>query len=156
MIPLPVIFAVVSALAGASGAWLYQTNKFERLLSEQRNEYLKRDFKALEVAHADTIRLQATKDAALEAAAARNRELSRAAAAARSERDGLRDELAASRVQLPDASCASVREYASTLSEVFGQCTQLLTRVAEQADGHASDSLMLQESWPVNLPSKIE
>ena len=74
--------------------------------------------------------------------------MARSAAAARNERDGLRDELAASRLQLPDASCTAVRDHAATLNTVLGRCTDRLERMAEAASGHATDSLKLQESWP--------
>ena len=78
--------------------------------------------------------------------------MARSAAAARNERDGLRDELAASRSQLPDASCTSVRQYAATLSSVFGECAAETGGLAEKAGGHAIDTLKLQEAWPTNDP----
>lgn len=144
----PLLVALAMAGAAATGAWQYQANKFERRLSELRAEYLKRDLKALEVAHADTIRLQETKDAALAAAAVRQRDLARAAVAVRAERDGLRDELAAASRGLPSAACTAVREHAATLNTVFGECADRLEGLAGQAQGHASDAVMLQQAWP--------
>ena len=151
---LPVIFAAVSAIAGASGAWMYQANKFERRLSEQRTEFLKRDFKALESAHAETIRLQATKDAA-EARAAQRVAVARTdAERARAVADGLRGDLAAARLQLPDAACPAVRQHAATLGELFGECSAEVGRLAGQAQGHAIDTLKLLEAWPqYHLPA---
>jgi len=134
--------------ACAWGGWSVQGWRMGEQLSQLKTEYATAQARALEKAHAETIRLQSVSDNAEKLAQARQSALSRAAAAVRSERDGLRDELAASRVQLPDASCTSVREYASTASELFGVCTDRLESMAREASGHASDSLKLQQSWP--------
>lgn len=139
---------VALGAACAWGAWAFQANKYERELSELRTEYATAQVRAVEHAHAETIRLQSRKDEAERLAATRQSALARDAAAARNERDGLRDELAASRVQLSDASCASVRDHAATLNTVLGRCTDRLERMAQAASGHAIDSLKLQESWP--------
>lgn len=81
---------------------------------------------------------------------AKSREQKNAVAAdgAVRERDQLRDELAASRRQLGTATCASVREHAAALTDVFESCVREYQGVAREADGHASDSLMYQEAWP--------
>lgn len=85
--------------------------------------------------------------------AARKREtvLRGSATAARSELDGLRDDLNTARTargDLPGNSCQAERFRISTLETVFGQCAGRLAGMAQAADGHASDSLMLQEAWP--------
>lgn len=67
---------------------------------------------------------------------------------ARAESVSLRDELATARNSLPSASCSSIREHAATLNDVFGQCAAQLERLAATADGHASDSVMLEQAWP--------
>lgn len=88
---------------------------------------------------------------AMEAAnAARKREqdLRLAAARARAERDGLRNELAASQRDLRTAACDAVRERAAALTDIFGACTAALEGMAESAGRHASDSLMYQQAWP--------
>lgn len=69
---------------------------------------------------------------------------------ARAESVSLRDELAIARNHLPGASCTSIREHAATLNDVFGQCAAQLERLAAAADGHASDSLMLEQAWPTS------
>jgi hypothetical protein len=117
-------------------------------IADIKTEYATQQARAVEKAHAETIRLQSVSDNAEKLAQARQSALSRSIAAVRSERDGLRDELAASRLQLPDASCTSVRDHATTLSTVFGQCSDRLESMAREAAGHASDSLKLQQSWP--------
>lgn len=142
------IMAVSLAASAAFAGWTVQGWRMETRLAEVRTEYANAQVRAVEKANAETIRLQAQADAAAKQHAARSAKMAHDAARARSERDGLRDELAASRVQLPDASCASVREYSATLSTVLGRCTDRLERMAEAASGHAIDSLNLQEAWP--------
>jgi predicted NodU family carbamoyl transferase len=66
----------------------------------------------------------------------------------RTERDRLRQQLAATRNRLSTATADAVREYAHTLDDVLQQCTERLERVARAADGHASDVLTLQQAWP--------
>ena len=139
---------IASAAIAFAGAWQVQGWRMDARLSELKTEYATAQARAVEQAHAETIRLQSIKDNAEKLAAKRLTDMARAAAAVRVERDGLRDELAASRVQLPDASCEAVRGYAAAVSSVFGSCADRLESMAREAQGHASDSLKLQQSWP--------
>lgn len=66
----------------------------------------------------------------------------------RSVNGGLRDDLASARSQLSSASEDAVLKYSATLNTVFGECSAEVERLAGEASGHASDSLMLQQSWP--------
>lgn len=143
--------AAIAAALSATAAWSHRAALADAQVATLKNDYAKRDFRALETAHADTIRLQTAKDDAIKAAAVRQTALARDAAAVRTERDGLRDELAAARQQLPNAACPAVREYAATVNQLFGACTAELESVARQADGHASDALMLLDAWPKNI-----
>lgn len=61
---------------------------------------------------------------------------------------GLRDELTDQRRKLSTASIDAVRQYAATASSVFGECSAEVERLAGEASGHASDSLMYQRAWP--------
>lgn len=72
----------------------------------------------------------------------------RAAAGARAERDGLRDELAAIRKSLPNLADDAVRERADTLANVLGHCSREYQSLAERADRHASDVKTLSDAWP--------
>ena len=139
--------------ACAWGAYSFQGSRYERQLSELRTEYAAAQVRAVEKAHAETIRLQERKDKAERLAEVRLAAVSRSAAAARNERDGLRDELAASRVQLPDASCTSVKRFADTASIVIGECSARLVEVAEQADRAFGEVMFLQDAWPSNVDS---
>ena len=61
---------------------------------------------------------------------------------------GLQQQLAQANRELSTASVEASRQYAITVNELFGQCTAAYQGMAEQADKHSSDSLMLQEAWP--------
>lgn len=60
----------------------------------------------------------------------------------------LRDALRSS--PMPDNSTRTTCDNAATIRELFGQCGEAVQWLAKEADGHAADSLMLQQAWPVN------
>ena len=95
----------------------------------------------------ESARLQKLKDEALDEANKIAQKNAQAATSARSELDRVRRELA-NRTSIANATCASTRNYASTLSTVFGECAARLTEVAKDADGHAADSRTYQQSFP--------
>jgi len=51
-------------------------------------------------------------------------------------------------MQASSASLDACNRNADTLRTVFGACVSEYVSVAENADGHASDVLTLQEAWP--------
>lgn len=61
---------------------------------------------------------------------------------------GLRNDLADQRRDLSTASLDAVRKYAATANAVFEGCSAEVERLAGEAAGHASDSLMYQAAWP--------
>lgn len=95
-----------------------------------------------------TADLQKRKDDAL--TEANKRALANKAAADRlaAVNRGLRNELADQRDNLSTASLDAVRKYATTANAVFGECSTEVERLAGEAAGHASDSLMFQRAWP--------
>jgi hypothetical protein len=60
----------------------------------------------------------------------------------------LRRELAQSRAKLSIASSESLRKRVAALEDVFEQCSERYTELAEKADRHASDALTLEQAWP--------
>lgn len=73
----------------------------------------------------------------------------RAAASARAESERLRNQVAAAASSgVSTATVASLRDYAATLSAVFGECVAELEGLAKTADGHALDSRTLRQAWP--------
>lgn len=85
--------------------------------------------------------------------AKKREQMARAAAAgARTERDGLRDELAAAQRDLPSATPDACIERAAALSAVFEQCAGRLEELAGQADRHVNDAVTFQQAWPKQSP----
>jgi len=95
----------------------------------------------------ESARLQKLKDEALNEANKIAQKNAQSAASARAELDRVRRQLANS-VTIGSSTCASARDYASTLSVIFGECSTRLTEVAKDADGHAVDSRTLEKAWP--------
>lgn len=70
------------------------------------------------------------------------------AAAARRTADGLRGTLYEFRASLPNAAPATVIARADSVADILGTCADEYRSVAEAADRHAADALMLREAWP--------
>jgi Skp family chaperone for outer membrane proteins len=81
-------------------------------------------------------------------AAQREKTLRAAADNARAAAGGMRDTLADLQHRLPDITAAACRQTADTALAVLSECTDKYQRVAEAADGHASDARTLMEAWP--------
>ena len=92
--------------------------------------------------------LQSKLNEAVDAANKRTKQSKADALAANRVAGGLRDDLARARSQLSSAAADAVRKYAATLSDVFGECTAEVERLAAEAQGHSIDSLTLQQGWP--------
>lgn len=104
---------------------------------------------AAAVASAETKRLQEIKDAALNKATKRAQINAAAADAARTERDGLQQQLTQATTALSSSTCSAARQYGTTVSVLFEQCTGRLESMAREADGHATDSKLLYDSWGI-------
>ena len=148
MIPVQLIVAGAVVVASFGAGWSVQGWRMDAQLSKLKTEYSKRDFRALENAYADTLRLQATKDEAERKHAIRVADLRKSVAATAVIADGLRNDLATARAAMPDASCDSIRLHAATINDVFGECAAEIEGLAGTATGHAIDTLKLLEAWP--------
>jgi hypothetical protein len=147
MIGNPYVLAVAAAVAFAAG---FTTNgwRLNAKIDSMVAEHSLAVQAATEKAMQETTRLQKEKDDAIAKAQLQIQANAAAAASARRERDGLRDDLAASRVAIASASISSLREHTSTLTTVFEQCSAELEEMARHADGHATDTVMLLNAWP--------
>jgi biopolymer transport protein ExbB/TolQ len=114
----------------------------EKIAQLERNRESERENRNIESARSRNV-ADAQAKALQRVAAAKDDAL-----AARSTADGLRDDLAAAQRDLSRSSIASCRQHASTLNTVFAECTRSVEGLAGAAQGHASDSLMLQDAWP--------
>ena len=70
------------------------------------------------------------------------------ATAARAAAGSLRNQLAADRRSIAAHSPSSVLDYATTASELLGECTEEYQSLGEKADGHAADAAALIRAWP--------
>lgn len=70
------------------------------------------------------------------------------AVVAGSESAGLRNDLAALRRNLANATREAAIERATALSTVLGQCSERYTGLAQTCDRHVSDLKTLIDSWP--------
>jgi hypothetical protein len=144
---------VAAALAGAAiagaGAWSVQGWRMGEQIASLKTEYATAQARAMEKAHADTIKLQAQADKAAEQHAARQTALANDAAGARDDLGRLRDTIAnTAPVCVSSDSQASPGVHTDPARELFAQCAGTLADLAKAADGHAADKLMLLEAWP--------
>lgn len=97
--------------------------------------------------------LQRKKDAALQNAQLKAKQNADAAASAKSQLDWVRDYNARNSASIGGSTCTSVRDYATTATAVFGECTVALEEMARKAQGHALDARTLIQAWPT-APAK--
>lgn len=145
---LAVVGAIAAAVVGAG--WRVHHNIWQGGYDQRDQEVQV----AVAAANAESRRIEQRRQSivieATNAQAKRETTLRSQAAGARTERDGLRDDLAAAQRDLPSASCEAVRKRADALSSVFDQCAERYTGLAEKAGRHASDALTLDQAWPTD------
>jgi hypothetical protein len=141
------IAAAVSLAIGLGAGWTangWRLNaKIDRMVAEQSQALAEAGKNAM----LESARLQKLKDDALNEANRTAQKNALAATAARTELDRVRRQLANS-VTIGSSTCASTRNYASTLATIFSECAVTLGEMAQDADGHAADSRAHQQSWP--------
>ena len=143
------IIGVVALVIGLIFCFeLAQRSAEKRGYEKAQNEYTQKALIAQAAARKREQELQTKLEDAQNEARNREAVLMAAADSARSERDGMRDELTSISDRLSRASADSLRKYAATANSVLKECTVQLTEMARKADGHASDSMMLQTAWP--------
>lgn len=148
----------------AGGAWAYQHHKGQ-LIEEGRligAAQVQKKWDDADKERAAEEKTQAAIDLALErerqtvatkaANEAKEREqgLRALAFAARTDSQRLSDQLTQANARIATASIDAVRLYAATANAVFDDCQRAYQGMAEEAAGHASDSLMYQRAWPTN------
>jgi hypothetical protein len=144
--PTPYIAAGALAVGLLTG-WTANGWRLNGKIDEMVLEHTQAVQVATQKALDETTRMQREKDNAVAKAQAQAKSNAAAADAARAERDGLRDDLAASRTTFADSTHASLAAYADTLSVVFEQCTKEYSELAAKADGHAADTSTLFTAW---------
>lgn len=163
MIPVPgkttLVAAAISGVIAFGAGWQVASwrldgahtraiAKKDQIIADMREAAAKDLAKANAEALDEYARLEAKKQAAVDAAAEQAQRNAAAADRARSDADRLRAQLAtADRVST--ATVASLREYTTTLQSVFGECLIEYREMGKAADGHATDSRALREAWPL-------
>ena len=144
-----VIATVSSLVIGIASGWTangWRLNaKIDRMKAEQSQALVQASKEAL----IESARLQKVKDDALNVANDLAQKNADSATLARTELDRVRLQLSNS-TRIANATCASTRNYAATLSTVFEQCATRLTEVAKDADGHAVDARTCHAAWPAS------
>lgn len=139
------IAAAVAVLTGIAGwtanGWRLNA-KIDRIHAEHAQDLTKANADAL----AKYTDMERKKQEVLNEANKQAQRNARAADAARTELERLRQQIASGSVST--ATCGSVRNYATTLQAVFGECAARLEWLAKEADGHALDSRTLNGAWP--------
>lgn len=146
MLPNPYLLAGAVAVGLLTG-WTANGWRLNSKIDAMVLEHTQAVQVATEQAAAKTQQMQEEKDAALRKAVEIVRRNVVDAAAARDERDRLRDDLVASRNAFAEATDTSLAEYTTTLSVVFEQCTKEYSELAAKADGHATDAQSLFDAW---------
>ena len=153
MLSLTPWYARLAALLALSAAlvafgWVKGERHGEAKLTAYQIAQQQVEIKERAAAATITQQRQERTDDALQQASARAQRNEAAAASARSVADGLRTDLAQARSDLSHASADAVRQYADAASAVLSDCTAEVERLAKAADGHASDTLTLEQAWP--------
>ncbi len=155
MIYTHVAAALLAAIIAATGAWTAQSWRMGAQVqaSQAALESLKREHaesltRATGSALNATIAWQKVKDDAIDQAQQRAKTQAASAAAARTERDSLRNTLATASLRLPDATPSACTEYATAVGGLLDQCAAQHQELAQSCDGHVSDVRLMLEAWP--------
>jgi prophage DNA circulation protein len=143
------------AAAGIAGAvlagvlaWNVQAWRYDAQLSKIHAQHASESAKAEAATRAQEASFSQQLQDAQNAATKRETKLRADADTARRTADGLRGTLYEFRASLPNASTSALIARADTAAELLGTCVGEYRAVAEAADRHAGDALMLQEAWP--------
>lgn len=139
--------ALAAALTGATGAWVTQSWRYTGQINEMKAAQQQAVADATREARAtESRRYQEIHDAQVKSAQ-RAVQSRRAADAARTSGDGLRDEIAAG-LRASEESASACHQHAAAVSGLLGQCEADYRGMATAAQGHAADVMLLLESWP--------
>jgi len=148
------IITVVIAIAAFLGGFAVQGWRMQSTIAEIEAANVAAVVAATTAVAEEAARLQGQKDDALKAAQQQIRKNTLAADAARIELHRVRVEADRATTAIVTATCPAVRDYATTSTSVFGECTVALEEMARLADGHAVDAKALRDAWPTNKETK--
>ena len=143
--------AIAAVAIGFAGGWQTQAWRYDAQLSKIHAQHASESAKAEAATRAQEASFNQRLQDAQNAATKRETKLRADAAAARRTVDGLRGTLYEFRASLPNASTAALIARADTAAELFGACVNEYRSVAESADRHAADAVMMLEAWPSQI-----
>lgn len=149
---ITLITSFVAAVVAAAAAWAFQDARYTAELAEQALTHKTAELDAVSRVRSDERAITKTYQEALNEARTREISVRRDRDAARSESDGLREQSAEAARQLAAAPPAAVLEYATTVNQLFADCSRSYQELAGKADGHSLDVRTLSEAWPVIPP----
>lgn len=136
-------------LAGAFGAgWMVNGWRLGERIQRMEHDQAQAELSAALAAGVKEAEWTKNLEDARNAATQREITIRADAAAARGAADGLRDDLAEIRRQLPSLAAEACHIRADALADVFQQCAGRYSELAEKADRHASDARTLSDAWP--------
>lgn len=139
----------LTAVAFVAG-FIVQGWRMDSVISDIHAQHSKALATATQQVLDQSTELQRKKDAALQQAQIKAQQNAAAASAAQSELNWVRDYNTRNSAAISGSTCASVRDYATTATTVFGECTVALEEMARKAQGHALDARTLIQSWPTS------
>jgi hypothetical protein len=143
------ITAGLTAIAFVAG-FMVQGWRMDSAISDINAQHSKALATATQQVLDQSTALQRKKDAALQQAQIKVQQNAAAASAAESELNRLRDYNSSNSATVNSSTCSSVRDYATTVTAVFSECSVALEGMARKAQGHALDTRTLIESWPTS------
>ncbi|MBP6708413.1 MAG: hypothetical protein KA223_04590 [Candidatus Accumulibacter sp.] len=140
------VLALVAALIAGYTALIHHERGigYDRCVSEAKEK----ENAELQAARAETMRLFALYDKALQEGAEREQEFTRQRERADLAADRLRGDLADYRRRLSGLTVEACRAYADTGLRLLGECQDRYRAMAERATGHFNDWKTLDEGWP--------
>jgi hypothetical protein len=143
---------VAAGIAGAVLAgvlsWQVQAWRYDAQIADIKAQHAAQSAKAQADTRAAELAFNQKLQDAQNEATKRETKLRADAAAARRTADGLRGTLYEFRASLPNASTSALIARADTAAELLGACVSEYRGVAESADRHAADAVMLLDAWP--------
>ena len=146
--PVALITHSAIAIAAAAGAWTWQANAYTARLATLQTQYAQAQHRAVEIAHADTIRLQKKADDAQAKATIRINRMVADRASLQSAVDGLRGDLAENSANYAKATEQARANYTAAISAVLADVARVAGDISSKADGHVIDIQRLHEQWP--------
>ena len=139
---------IAGAILAGVLAWQVQAWRYDTQIAGIKTQHATQSAKAQADTRAAELAFNQKLQDAQNEATKRETKLRADAAAARRTVDGLRGTLYNFRASLPNAATAAVIARADTAAELLGACVSEYRGVAESADRHAADAVMMLDAWP--------